>query len=187
MVKIWSLDEKLKIKVYHFWSLCQISLLKKKDPWAVHTQCRQILPCLCEHRIPSFQFFTRNCEKFMTIIYIADVLYGQLWQFWKSFHNSKSWNLSSIDFGSIKGIYILYWYIHTRVTSGGKAALVLDWILRNTKRQQQWLHTGEVSATMASLPAKNIQWQPCIQQVAYRHSLISAVNVGTHKNTAKAA
>ena len=43
----------------------------------------------------------------------------------------------------------------------GSQGLVLGWILRNRKRWQQWRSTGEVVATMASLPAKNLPWQTC--------------------------
>ena len=42
----------------------------------------------------------------------------------------------------------------------GSQGLVLGWILRNRKLQQQDWHAGEVAATMASLPAKNLPWRP---------------------------
>ena len=38
----------------------------------------------------------------------------------------------------------------------GSQGLILGWILRNRKCRQQWWRTGEVAATMASLPAKNL-------------------------------
>jgi len=108
-----------------FISLSNILSLTK-DHWAVHLWCRQILPCLCEPRIPKLQFFTHNCECSLWQLFSTPPFYcwcliwTTLWQFWKSLHNAKSWNLSSIYFGLIKGIHILYWYIHTRAATGGK-------------------------------------------------------------------
>ena len=60
-------------------------------------------------------------------------------------------------------IYLL-WILDTyqgRHGRQGSQALVLDWILRNTKRQRQRRRTGEVAATMDCLPAKNLPWLPC--------------------------
>ena len=39
----------------------------------------------------------------------------------------------------------------------GSQGLVLEWILRNRK----W-RAGEIAATMASLPTKNLPWRTCI-------------------------
>ena len=55
----------------------------------------------------------------------------------------------------------------------GSQSLVLGWILRNRKRQQQWRRAGEVADTMASLPAKNLPWWPCnvLTTVGFQPSL----------------
>ena len=171
MVKSQSWNEKLKIKVYQDLSS------------AVKYPCtnKRLLGCSYMMSANSSMFVWITYSKFAVFFHIIVsslwklfstppfycwcIVWTTLWQFWKSFHNAKSWFFFSISDPS-KEFYILYWYIqiYTSAVMGGTVANAwsLTGLWEIEKRRWQWLHPGEVAATMASLPAKNIPWQPCI-------------------------